>query len=57
MVTAVWGGQSNFMKEKGSRQAFDVLGLEQDPSWFRYVHLPYRIWFRVKGPRNQVQSP
>lgn len=56
MVTTGWGGQNNLVKID-SRQALDMLGFQQDPSWFRHDHLPYKIWFRVKGPRNQVQSP
>lgn len=57
MATAIWVGPSSLVKERGSRQALDMLGIEQDPSWFKHDRLPYKIWFRVKGPRNQIQSP
>lgn len=47
---------AGFMQDRGSRQALDVLGFEQDPC-LRHDHLPCRIWFGVKDPRNQAQCP
>lgn len=55
MVTIVWCDQNSLLKI-GSSQALDMLGSEQDPSWFRHDHLPYKIWFS-QGPQKSTEVP